>query len=162
VPSDTELFWHAVSHPLGHAEETGRTGTRLRFWLDAAALLAAGAEIDWERVRARIASRECSRPTLARAWIGAASELAGVALPAGALGSESVTAFNVERMVSWRLRVFSRHAGKGRWSRTLIEEGARGEAGLPVSPAQGTAPMFARLRHALVSCVARGVWLVGR
>lgn len=162
APSDTELLWHAVAHALVHAQEAARFGARLRYWLDAAALLASGAAIDWERIRDRLDSPETPRPALARAWLAAAAGLSGRALPAGALGTGTAPAFDVERLVSWRLRVFAGGAPDGRWPTRLIEEGARGEALLPPEPGRAGASAGARLRHALAARAARLWWILRR
>jgi hypothetical protein len=160
VPSDTELFWHATAHAVAQAEEYGRLGTKLRFWLDPAALLAANASIDWARIRARLLTRECADPALVRAWIRTATNLSGQSLPDDALGDGGGPAIDVERMVSWRLRVFARHGAGSRWGRRLIEEGARGETSLPLEPAFQDAKAFARVRHALAARAARLWWKV--
>jgi hypothetical protein len=162
VPSDTELFWHAIAHAVAHAEEYGRVGTKLRYWLDPAALLAANVSIDWARIRARLETRECADPGLVRAWIRAASDLSGRALPADALGDRGGSAIDLERMISWRLRVFPGYSAGGRWAERLIEEGARGEMRLPYEPAYQDAGTFARVRHAVAARVARVWWNVRR
>jgi hypothetical protein len=162
VPSDTELFWHAIAHAVAHAEEYGRIGTKLRYWLDPAALLAANTSIDWERIRARLQSRECSDPRLVRAWIRTAADLSGRSLPADALGDRGGAAVNVERMVSWRLRVLPRYLVGDRWAERLVEEGARGETSLPYEPAFQGAKSFARVRHAVAVRAARLWWIARR
>jgi hypothetical protein len=159
VPSDTELFWHAIAHAVAHAEEYGRVGTKMRYWLDPAALLAADASIDWERIRARLETRECADPRLVRAWIRTASDLSGRSLPDGALGVRG-PAIDVVRMLSWRLRVFARYEPSHRWAERLIEEGARGETGLRSEPAHHAATSFARVRHAVAARAARLWWSV--
>ncbi|MEO5814131.1 MAG: nucleotidyltransferase family protein [Gemmatimonadaceae bacterium] len=161
VPSDTELFWHAIAHAVAHAEEYGRVGTKLRYWLDPAALLAANASIDWARVRARLETRECADPRLVRAWIRTAADLSGQALPADALGHRG-PAIDVVRMLSWRLRVFARYEPSHRWAERLIEEGARGETRLRHEPAHHAAASFARVRHAVAARAARLWWSVRR
>jgi hypothetical protein len=162
IPGDTELFWHSTAHAVANAEEHGREGARLRYWLDAAALLAAHASIDWERIRERLATRECTDPAFVRAWIGTASELAGQSLPAGALGDRLGPALDVERMLSWRLEVFDRYPPEHRWAERLIEEGARGEAQLPHEPAHRTSSAFGRIRHTLAARAARVWWRLRR
>ncbi|MEP6732389.1 MAG: nucleotidyltransferase family protein [bacterium] len=162
VPSDTELFWHAAAHAVTHTEEYGRVGARLRYWLDAAALLAANAPIDWARIRARLDSRECREPARVCAWIRTASDLSGQPLAASALGERTGPAFDVERMVSWRLHVFAHNAPDARWTERLIEEGARGEARLPHEPAFRDARSVARIRHAVAARAARLWWTLRR
>jgi hypothetical protein len=162
IPSDTELFWHAIAHAVIHAEEYGRVGTKLRFWLDPAALLAADASIDWARIRARLESRECADPALVRAWIRTAAELSGRELPAGALGDHDGAPIDLERMIAWRLRVFGRYRADDRWAERLIEEGARGELSLLLEPAYRNARVLARMRHAVAAGAARLWWTVQR
>ena len=162
IPGDTELLWHAVTHAMVTAELAPSDGLRLRYWLDAAALLAAGSEIDWGRVRSRLDSAETSRPALVRAWLRVASELAGRELPADALGGPAAPPIDLERMLSWRLRVLARHAVRGRWSAKLIDEAARGEVHLPYGPDGAGAALPARLRHGVAVRTARLWWRVLR
>ncbi len=162
IPGDTELFWHSMAHALSNANGSGRLGIRLRHWLDASAFLAAGAVIDWPRIRARIAAREAAPPAHCQAWLHAAGELAGRPVPDGVMESSSASPFNLERLLSWRLRVAGRYAGEHRWANKLLEEGARGEARLPFGSPQATARPLARLRHRLAASVARGWWRMRR
>lgn len=162
VPSDTELLWHAVAHAVVTASDVGRSGVRLRYWLDPAALLAAGVAIDWDRIRARLRSSECAFPDVARAWLRVASDLAGVALPGEALGDTRASAIDFARLLSWRLRVLARPDQGSRWVEKLLEEGARGEASLPIEPAHDAALAPARFRHAAASCAARLWWTMRR
>jgi hypothetical protein len=160
VPSDTELLWHVMAHALVTATETAADGFRLRYWLDAAALLAAGAAIDWERFRARLDSAETERPALARAWLRAAADLGGVMLPSSV--SAGAQPFDLERLLSWRLRRRRRPARDSRWRSKVLEESARGEAALPLYPANPSDSLAAHVRHVLVSCAARSWWLIRR
>lgn len=161
IPSDTELFWHSIAHAVAHAEEYGRVGTKLRYWLDPAALLAAGASVDWARIRRRIETKECAEPGLIRAWIRTAADLGGHALPADAVGRHG-PAIDVVRMLSWRLRVFDRYERSSRWAERLVEEGARGETGLRSEPPHHAATSFARARHTVAARAARMWWRVRR
>ncbi len=158
IPSDTELFWHSISHTMATVELAARDGLRLRYWLDTAALIAARADIDWSRVRARIDSAETSRPALARAWVLSAAELAGCDLPDGALGGATVRALNVERVLAWRLQVLARHQADERWYAKLVDEGARGETGLPHGPHVPGDSIGHRLRHGVAVRAARARW----
>ncbi len=161
VPGDTELLWHAVTHVLANVEESGRT-LCLRGWLDVAALLAAGAPIDWDRINVRLRSAECARPSFARAWLRTASDLSGRSLPVGTLGSEGDRALDLHRLLSWRLRVATRHATGGRWAEKLAEEGARGEGGLSLQTAHRASGAYGRFRHAIACGAARTWWLMRR
>jgi hypothetical protein len=162
IPGDTELLWHAATHAVAHLEEVGRAAARLRYWLDAVALIAADAPIDWSRIRDRLDARESANPRLVRAWIRTASDLSGRPLPATALGDDADAALDVERMLSWRLYVFARHASAPRWAKRLLEEGVRGEAGLPHEPTDHSAALYARVRHTLASRAARVWWRIRR
>lgn len=161
VPGDTELLWHAVAHAQAHMNDSGQA-LRLRSWLDASALLAADAAIDWERIRRRIESPECVDPGLTRAWLCVAGDLAGRPLPAGALGSESVHRIDLMRLLAWRLHVSARYPAGGRWARKLADEGARGEARLGVQPAGVCDGHVQRVRHALACRAARAWWRIRR
>lgn len=150
---DTELLWHAASHAVADTDDNARNGSRLKTFLDAAALFSAGATVDWTRVRERLDSGEVEYPAAVRAWLAAAADLGGVP-PA-----ES-RPLNLERLVAWKLRVLARE--DGRWGRRLIEEGARGEFGLPVEPSSPRASAAARARHVVVTRAARAFWMVAR
>lgn len=162
LPSDTELFWHAMSHAIATSVLAARDGLRLRYWLDAAALIASGSDIDWPRVRARIESAELAWPSLARRWVQAAGTLAGRALPPGALGEADVPALDVERLLAWRLHVIARHASNERWYVKLLDEGARGEARLPYGPHVPGDTVTERMRHAVAVRAARTQWRMHR
>ncbi|MDB4917473.1 MAG: hypothetical protein JWM95_5117 [Gemmatimonadetes bacterium] len=160
IPGDTELLWHVMSHALVTGSELAREGLRLRYWLDAAALLATGVAIDWERIRQRLTSAEAPRPVLFRAWLRTAALLAGVELPSAALGAPG-RPLHLERMLAWRLRLLPtfRH---DRWAATLFEEGTRGEAGLPLHAGDAGDTLGERVRHAAAGCAARAWWIIRR
>jgi hypothetical protein len=161
IPGDTELLWHSMTHALVTTMDVARSGTRLRFWLDAAALLASDAvKIDWDRLRSRLDTPECPRPDIARAWFVTASELAGRRLPAGALGPTPVQPFNLERLLSWRMALLSNPAASPRWEQKLYEEGARGEVRLPLKRPEPGASSYVGARHMMASGLARFWWSV--
>jgi hypothetical protein len=134
VPSLTELLWHALTHAIA----LGPQGFRLRFFQDAALIIASGEILDWETLRGRLDSREVADPVLARGWLWAAAELAGrSAIPAWLSAGPS---FDLRRALAWRAWVTSRFvSGEGtredadngesavRSSRLLIEEGTRAD-----------------------------------
>jgi hypothetical protein len=156
VPSATELLWHGLTHAL----EAGPFGYRLRYLLDGAAILASPDAIDWDPVAARLAAGVDADPALARAWLGAAAELAGCGLPAAVRGAGPP--FDLERALSWRLVVLAR-AGSARFGARLLEEGTRADLGMGVRPAiRGTGPL-GRTRRWVAGRTARaayGAWRV--
>ena len=156
VPSATELLWHGLTHAL----EAGPYGFRLRYLLDGAAILASRAEIDWERVVARLAVGEGADPSLARAWLRAAAERAGCDLPASARGAS--VSFDLERAWAWRLAVLAR-AGSGRFAARLLEEGTRAELGLGIAQVVDGTGSLQQTRRWLAGRAARvayGAWRV--
>ena len=162
IPGETELVWHSLAHSVVSASDVGRAGTRLKHWLDAAAILSAGAEIDWARIAHRLASGECGHPALGRAWLRTAIDLGGRRIPEADALAPPGTGVNIERLLAWRLHVLRRHDARGRWAMKLLEEAARGEAGLPFDPAGPGAGVIARTRHALASRAARAWWAIRR
>ena len=162
IPGETELVWHSLAHSVVSASDVGRSGTRLKHWLDAAAILSAGVDMDWPRIAQRLERGESEHPALARAWLGTAIDLGGRRIPEAAAIAPAGSGVNIERMLAWRLHVLRRKEPRGRWAEKLLEEGARGEAGLPFDPAGPRAGALARVRHALASRAARAWWTIRR
>jgi hypothetical protein len=134
VPSATELLWHGLTH----AVRAGFDGFRLRFFLDGASIIASRAEIDWDRIGARLALGEAGDVTVARAWLGTAAILAGGDLPAAVSGS--APDFDPARTLTWRHAVLTRWGTTG-FAGRLLEEGTRADLGLGVAPVvEGTGP----------------------
>ena len=159
VPPATELLWHGLTRAL----VAGPAGFRLRYFLDAAAVLASQHAIDWERVAARLDAAEDVIPSHARAWLRASAELAGCDLPASVRGA--CAPFDLERALAWRLAAIAR-AGTGRFAERLLDEGTRAELGLGVAPViAGTGP-YSQIRRWLAgrtASLAYGAWrVVGR
>jgi hypothetical protein len=156
VPSATELLWHGLTRAL----VAGPDGFRLRHFLDAAAILASGAAVDWNRIVTRLAAGEEADPPVARAWLRSAAELAAYDLPASALGA--CAPFDLVRALSWRLAVLARGRDAG-FAARLLEEGTRTELGMGVAPVvEGTGP-FLKTRRWVAGRAARiayGAWRV--
>ncbi|HTT66636.1 MAG TPA: nucleotidyltransferase family protein [Gemmatimonadales bacterium] len=134
VPPATELLWHGLTHAL----VAGASGFRLRCFLDAAAILASGLPLDWERLAARVATGAEVDPRLARAWLRAAADLAG---PPPAPVSGDAPEFDVARALAWRLTVLGGRGGDG-FRERLLEEGTRTELGIAATPVvEGTGPL---------------------
>ena len=154
VPSATELLWHGLTHAL-HA---GPEGFRLRYFLDGASVLAAGAEIGWDRIAARVETGEDVDAALARVWLKTAAFLAGCDLPASVAGTTA--GLDVVRAFAWRLAVLSRPGAAGFGGR-LLEEGTRSELGLEVAPVVTGTGTFKKARRWLAGRTARlayGAW----
>ncbi len=154
VPRDTELLWHALSHSLAAIDIVAHTSLRLRHWVDAAALIAAGGNIDWSCIIERLASTECAYPMLGRAWLRVAFELAGREVPSDFHGT--FPQLDLVRLLAWRLPIAQ--GERSRWREKLLEEGTRGEAGLPLELAGRDRHVLVRARHRLASTVARSYW----
>lgn len=148
VPPATELLWHGLAHAL----DAGPRAFRLRYFLDGAAILAAGAALDWEELAARVSARAEVDPRLARAWLGAAARLAGRPLPP--LLSDAQVSFDLVRTMAWRLAVLGRGGG-ARFGERLLEEGTRAELRLPVTPVVEGTGAFRRSRRWVAGRAAR-------
>jgi len=148
VPGPTELLWHALTHAMGD----GIRGFALRYFLDVTVLLAAGVELDWPRLAARLAAGEVSDAGAARRWLGAAANLAGVPVPA------SVTAgappFDTPTALNWRIAVLARRTDTGFGAR-LLEEGTRTELGMPPAEVLPESGVFKQTRRWLASRAGR-------
>jgi hypothetical protein len=118
VPSPTELLWHAITHAGQH-----QAAFRLRFFQDAAVILASGAELDWQEIQARLDSPEIADRRATAGWLGAAAWLGGARLPEGIV--RGAVPFDLFRAVRWRLAVLRRLRLKARIGEELLEEGTR-------------------------------------
>jgi hypothetical protein len=155
VPNATELLWHALTH----AFDNDIDGFRLRYWLDAAVILAGTDSIDWDVVRQRLDAGEIKDRRAARAWLGAAAELAGRHIPAATNG---MPPFDIEGILRWRLAVLSRFPLGGRVTEKLLHEGIRGALRWPLTPAVAGTGAYRGARRRLSAAGARAVWLVWR
>jgi hypothetical protein len=149
VPCATELLWHALTH----AKPSEPAAWALRYWLDAAAILAAS-DVAWVAIAARMAGREL--PDLARAqmWLSAAAQLAGVTLPAVVAPPRR---FPLLRLVGWRLAVLARPEPTA-WRQKLLDEAARAELGLGPAPLVAGRSWPIHVRRRTASLLARGVY----
>ena len=154
VPCAGELLWHGLTHALRH--EVG--AWRLRFFLDGAAILASGDPVEWDSLRSRLDAAEVD-PAVARRWLDAAAQLAGVELPEGV--SPVGPRFDARRMLRWRLAVLARGGDAGFTGR-LLEEGTRVETGSPATPQVQGAPPWKRARRLVAGRVARSVYRIWR
>lgn len=155
VPNATELLWHALTHAFDNEID----GFRLRYWLDAAVILAGADPIDWDVVRQRLDAGEVGAVADARAWLGTAAELAGRPVPAVTNG---VPPFDVERILRWRLAVLKRFPLGGRVTEKLLHEGIRGALGRPLTPAVAGTGAYRGARRRFSAAGARAAWLVWR
>jgi len=149
VPAMTEMLWHAVEH----AVHDGTEGFRLRRWLDVVVALRSEEPIRWPDVTARLGAGEIPAADAARAWLGAAAELAGREVPRAVLGS--VAPFDLRRALRWRSAVLARRLPTGRIAIPLLEEGTREALGWPPSPSARGRPAYVRTRHRLAAAAAR-------
>jgi len=150
VPSATELLWHGLTH----AKPSQPAAWTLRFWLDAAAILAA-AEVDWATIAARIATPELAEPDCSREWLAGAAQLAGLELPEAVAPRRP---FPLARLLAWRLQVIGRPA-TGRWREKLLDEGIRHEARLPDAPPMVSRSLPIRVRRRAATTIARATYL---
>lgn len=159
VPSQTELFWHTLTHAAGD----GVRAFRLHYLLDAAILLAGDETIYWDSIVERMQSGEVRHLEVLLRWLQAAADLAGVALPSR-LG-QLPGAFPMERMLRWRLVAFQRAGDRPRLLEKLLEEGTRVEAGMPMQELVKGKELALHARRRAATVIARGLyraWRVAR
>jgi hypothetical protein len=154
VPSFTELLWQAITH----ADVARPAGWSLRYWLDAASVLAAQ-PVEWDTIDRRLRSTVPPGRALALRWLSVAGLLAG-ADPPPAL--TPLVPLAVERLISWRLAVLARGGSPMGWREKLLDEGTRAEVGLPLAPlVSGRAwPIHVRRRSATL--LARAAYVAWR
>ncbi len=122
IPSTTELFWQAMVH----AAMDGHESFRLRYFLDAAVLMAAAAA---DRLgHPQGPPRRRWKPGIPRSPAPArgGGAMAGTPVPAALDGP--VAAFELSRAITWRLRALAGGERSGLRGR-LIEEGDAGRPG---------------------------------
>ncbi|HEY2805824.1 MAG TPA: nucleotidyltransferase family protein [Gemmatimonadales bacterium] len=154
IPAPTELLWHGLSHALQHDTRAWR----LRFFLDAACVLAADEPVAWEIIGQRLDDNEVPEQRSPRRWLDAAAQLAGVELPPGIV--RNVPRFDVERALRWRLGVLRERKNHGFGGR-LLEEGTRRELGVGVAPRAVGTGLYKRARRRIGGLAARvvyGIW----
>ncbi len=149
VPSATDLLVGAIAHA---ATDRAR-GYRLRYFLDAASILASGAAVDWPEVGGRLDAGECGDAARARAWLGAAAAFAEAPPPPEA------RAFPLERLLAWRLTLHAAVPNQ-RVRHALLAEGARAEAGLPLRSLGEGGGAVARLRRFVGASASRGAYRI--
>ncbi len=135
TPSPTELAWNAAYHAVTPSESIV-VGFRLQHFLEAAALEAGAAGIDWELLWHRAAremiaepeSRESLPPHLIRRWMSSARALGSSgSIPAG------VNGLDLPALLGWRLLVLRSRKRLGRaLSDRFMEEGPRTLIGAPI------------------------------
>ena len=155
VPCATELLWHALTHALHH----GPRGFGLRYFLDAAVILASGREIRWPTIVERLSGPEVPDRTLALRWLHGAAELAGSALPP--MGG-TVPESPVRHALAWRLAVFGRPVRYEPWREKLLDEGTRAQLGTELAPLVATRSIAVQARRRLATLAARGAYHVWR
>ncbi len=153
VPAATDFLVGAIAHA---ATDRAR-GYRLRYFLDAAVILASDAAVEWPELGSRLDAGECGDPARARAWLGAAAAFAEAPPPPEA------RAFPLERLLAWRLMVHDTVPNQ-RLRHALLAEGARAEAGLALRTLGEEYAMLARLRRLVGAGASRGayrIWSLG-
>ena len=156
IPSATELLWHGITHGVLHEARA----YRLRFFLDATSILASQSEVDWDAIDRRLDSPETNDRSHTVAWLGTAAWLAGVPLPDRV--ARGVKPFPLRRVMRWRLGVFRSRPLGSRVRRKLLEEGTRGEAGMPLLATVAGTTFPLRIRRRTAARAARASYLLWR
>ena len=156
IPSATELLWHGITHGVFHEARA----YRLRFLLDATAILASDVTIDWSTIDQRLDSVETDNREQTVAWLGAAAWLAGVTLPEQI--TKGVKPFPLRRVMRWRLVVFRNKRLTPRMREKLLEEGTRVEAGMSQLPTIPGSSLPVRMRRRTAAAAARASYLTWR
>jgi hypothetical protein len=113
VPAATELFWSGTAHGLRHPD----IAFLLVLLLDAAAIWASGAAVDWREIARRLDAKEIQDGRAAAAWLGAAAGLAGVSVPSELEGR--IVPYDLGRELELRLAVLRRVPVPARWRKML-------------------------------------------
>jgi len=121
VPSTTELLWDGMMH----AVRSGARGFRLHQLLAASCIVATGGGAELREVRDRLARRSSAPPSLAGAWLDAATWLGGA-------GDGDPPAI-LTRSLQWRLAVARRLPASHRVLGVWADEASRLEFDLPPS-----------------------------
>lgn len=151
VPSFTDLLWHALTH----ADVARSEGWSLRYWLDAATVIAAQT-VDWEVIGDRLRGVSAEEHVLLLRWLSAAFRLAGKDdSPAGL----SAVPLDLERLVMWRLAVLKHRSWHVGGRDKALEEGTRSAAGLPLAPLVSGRSWPIHLRRRSASLAARIAYL---
>ncbi|MFN2316273.1 MAG: nucleotidyltransferase family protein [Gemmatimonadales bacterium] len=156
VPSATELAWHTISH----AVTDGRSGFRLRHWLDVAALLAGGAPVDWAVIRERLASQpipsfrslEPIPESVPRQWLGALVAL--VPEEASRAWAALTVPVDLERLLNGRGRYLSWQRRRPRLAQRMMWEWTPAMLGWPHDSLPES--VWHRARWRIGSVAARG------
>lgn len=158
TPSPTELLWQAAQHATSRSFAEG---FRLRNFLEAAALIAGGAPIDWEEIGTRIRTEPAGDPASGRplpasvltSWLAAGCALAGA--PRGE--------FDLVALLEWRLFVLSAQERLGhRIADRLLEEAPRALAGAPPAGPPAGVTGWRRFRRPASARIARGLFAAWR
>ena len=159
------MLWHAVSHAM--QDETA--GFRLRYYLDAAVVLASGRAIHWETITERMCGPEIPDRELAAVWLLGAAELAGAArkeieraTPPGPGARLLSPGSPVPLMLAWRLAVFGGWPRASRWREKLLDEGARAQLGMPQARLASSRSVLVAARRRAATLAARGVYHLWR
>jgi len=154
VPSFTELVWSALTH----ADVADSAGWSLRYWLDAASVIAAQ-PVDWATIAARLATAATGSRTLALSWLSVAFRLAGAECPPEVRAQDPP---HLEGMVAWRLAALSRFGRLRGWRDKLLDEGTRASVGLPLASLVGGRAWPIHLRRRAACLAARSTYLAWR
>jgi len=155
VPSASEMLWQTVAH----AETDGVSAYHLRYFQDAAVLMAS-AEIDWTIIEGRFGGSDLENPARMRGWFAAAAWLAGVT-PPRAIG-EGAIPFDLELAMRWRVAVLRMAGDRPRVIEKLVEQGTRTEAGLDIAESSSAPAGALLLRRRFAHASARRAYLAWR
>ena len=147
VPSTTELLWDGMMH----AVRSGARGFRVHQLLAASCIVATGGGTELREVRDRLARPSTASPSLAGAWLDAATWLGGA-------GDGAPPAI-LTRSLKWRLAVARRLPASHRVLGVWADEASRLEFDLP--PSRGVTGGLRPLGAALVRNAYR-FWRLAR
>lgn len=160
LPSATELAWSAVAHAM----EDDAAGFRLHRFLEVAALVSSGAQIDWATVAARSVTQEAfdsgagvpDHRLVVFNWIAAA--LALVPAERRPIGLD-LPEFDLHELLAWRLAVLKAGPRLGQaFVRRLLAEGTRSLIGMPLEPSPPEASRWGRIRRRVAGHVGRATF----
>jgi hypothetical protein len=167
IPPTAELAWNAIAHGVS---ESAR-GFRLQNFLEVAALVAGGGQLNWTAIHERAAAEEaCDSDTGVRVRASVVFRWLDAALALTAAGTaarpEWLSSFDLQGLLEWRVKsIETRRRFGRRFADGMMEEGALALIGLPMQKAPAGRAWPIQVRRRAASTASRllfRAWSAGR